>query len=166
MNTYLIFFFAVSMSTFMSYFLFVYWRCGWQPSLSESFYAIEKRYGDWKWIFTLALWAFAFPLGVVGVEVNGGFWFAASFTMLVGAAPAFKSKGMVRSVHIIGATSGISIAILSFLLSPQPVWGIAIIVAIVAFMLLKIKNKTLWIETAAFIITWIGLFSIHATVLI
>lgn len=161
METYQIIFFSLSIGIFALYFIFVYHRYGIQPSISESFYAIEKRSGNLKWIFTFALWGFALPLAVVGVEVGGGFWFAAALIMFVGAAPAFKDRGMVRRVHVIGAVGGVSMAILSFIFSPQPIWGIAIALGILVLSLLKVPNKTTWIETLAFVVTWVGLLFIH-----
>lgn len=163
MGNYQIIAFITSFVIFMTYILWVWIKCGVQSSISESFYVIK---GNAKWFFTLALWGFSLPLAIVGVELHPLFFWASVGIMFTGAAPAFrKDKGsntipsskMQHNVHMVGAISGISLAVVGFLL--VGIWAVSLIgVSIIGILyLLKVRNHIWWVEIVAYFMTLIGL---------
>lgn len=163
MLTYHYIFFGLSFLVFALYFLAIYWKYGIQPSISDTYYTIWNRSPNPnnRWWFTLALWGFAFPLAIVGVEIHSMFWFAAVFIMFVGAAPAFKSRTTQRTIHIIGAIGGIALALLGFLaVNMFFIVGLTLGFILYAYIN-RIPNRTWWVETAAFLTTWLGLLIAH-----
>jgi len=161
METYQIMCFILSLTVFGVYFMFIYWRYGIQSSISTSYYAIWKRNKDdhpnRRWLFTAALWGFAFPIAVVGVEQHPLFFLAAALIMFTGAAPAFKSSKLQNTVHMVGAIGGILTAIVAFSLLGQW-WLVGLIgIPIIIVSAIRVENTTWWVETIAFIGTWLGL---------
>lgn len=156
MKTYQIILMLISFLIFNGYLLLVYWKVGIQKDVSTSFYALEKRFKNWKWIFTFAIWGSMFPIAIVGVEITPFFWWAAAFIMFVGAAPAFKQK-LTRTVHLIGAIGGIAFSVLAFIVTSP--W-LAVLCLLAPMGIIKAKNynnNTWWIETIAYNGSWIGL---------
>ena len=163
MESYQIVCFVLSFVVFAIYYAWIYLRYGIQSSISNSFYTIWKanpHRPNLRWWFTAALWGFSFPLAVVGVEVHPLFFLAAALIMFVGAAPAFKSTRTQNLVHMIGAVGGIGGAMIAFLILGQ-YWIFGISVGAMAFVgLNRYANTTWWVETVAFIATWLGLLII------
>lgn len=154
--------FGISFVVFLVYFLWVYFNYGIQSSISNSFYIVWKQHPDnpnKRWWFTAALWGFSFPLAVIGVEAHPLFFLAAALIIFVGAAPAFKSTRTQNLVHMVGAIGGISAAIVAFALLGQILTVGIIGIPIIAVSSIQVKNTTWWVETIAFIGTWIGLLA-------
>ncbi len=144
METYRLVSFILSGVIFSAFWLYVYFRHGVQKSISDSYYKLRKGH-----LFTLALWGFSLPL-IVAVETPLIF-FAAAFIGFTGTAADFRQK-MTDVIHVIGAVGGVVLGLASLIFDFKAyLYVIAIIVAIYALDRLKIKNKTWWVETVAFI---------------
>jgi hypothetical protein len=152
--------FTISLVIFQLYFVWIYSTFGIQSSISNSFYVIWKKRPhepNLRWWFTGALWGFAFPLAIIGVEIHPLFWLAAVLIMFVGAAPAFKSTRIQNTVHMVGAIGGIGAAMIAFfLLGQYLIFGLTVgAMALVGIK--RFPNTTWWVETIAFVGTWFGL---------
>lgn len=76
---------------------------GKQKSISASYYCWS---GQWKALFTLFCWGFAFPAIVAGIEVTPLMFFAGIGIMFVGAAAEINIPWVYRK-HMVFAISGI-----------------------------------------------------------
>jgi hypothetical protein len=149
MNLDIILLIAVS-SVFVGYLAVIISKFGVLKSISESYYRVHPV------IFILFIWTIAVSLGIIG---NTPLMFmAASFLCFVGAAPAFKSSELEERVHIVGASGGIILGFASLLLDFK-LWYLVLIMAIFTLYasFIKLKNKTWWIECAAFVLIVLGL---------
>jgi hypothetical protein len=131
---------------FASYVLSIALIYGVQKSISESFYALPKK---WNFLFTLAMWGFAFPAAILA---NGDpfMFFAAAGIVFVGAA-APMHEPFVRKVHLTAAIGGISSGELSIILVHNH-WEITALSAILflPFFLFSRKTCIWWGEIIAF----------------
>ena len=139
--------FILMLTAFTAYILFIIKKYGIQESVSNSYYKLPEKQ---RWIFTIALWSFAFPAIVLGVEKSGLAFLAGTGICFVGAAPAFRGDKMEETVHIAGALAGV-IGGLLFMIFTGLWWLAVITLAVMAFIKLSaIQNKTWWLELAAF----------------
>lgn len=149
-NIYLLLF---SFLIFTSYLTVVVIKFGVLPSISDSYYYFEKQ--KLGFIFTLFCWLFSFPL--IFSATTGLLFFAGSGILFVGAAPNFKLKSE-GDVHTIAAISGIVLGMLSLVFDFNIYIGVGIFgIITLIFKIFRMKNKTWWIEIAAFIIILISL---------
>ena len=141
--------FIIMLTVFTAYIGFILIKYGIQQSVSNSWYKLPENL---RWLFTIALWGFAIPAIVLGVEHSGLAFLAGSGICFVGAAPAFKDKGMEAIVHISGALAGVIGGILFMVFTG--LWWVALItlalMAVATFCQPFIKNKTWWNELIAF----------------
>ncbi|MFW5847457.1 MAG: hypothetical protein ACOCVF_00865 [bacterium] len=141
---------------FFSYNGYVLIKHGFLPSISASYYELNKKIQP---IFTFFIWGFIFPVMVVG---ETGFMFmAGALIAFVGASPNFEErdknggfyeKSLEGEVHAVGAMGGILLALTSLIVNFNlylPV--IAFIFIIISFKLLKIRNVIYWSEIVAFL---------------
>ena len=133
---------------FVTFITYVWARFGVLDSISASWYALGKQ----GWIFTLFLWAISIPLCIVGENV----WFFLAGTCLcfTGAAAAYKEK-MTNTVHYIGAVGGIGLSLAGLL--QNGIWWPLVTFLITAIAIRRVKNKTWWVEIAAFWLIIVGL---------
>ncbi len=152
---------------------------GIQPSISDSFRVLEKKYGRGSlkpWIFWLFLINVAWPLWAL-MQPLGTAFFAMGGIILVGAAARFWESKSIERPHVIGAVGGFSLAFISFGIA-HGLWGwIFMAVALIITLLLKyakvvkvdgkrtfneVKNYTWWVEVSAIILIFIfeGIFII------
>lgn len=160
METYHFVFFGISLVVFVAYFMYIYTKFGIQPSISDSYYKLRPKQ---QWMFTVALWGFAFGLMPVATEIHGLFFGATAFIMFVGTAPQFAQEGMQRTVHMVGAIGGVAMAVIAFLLAGYIWIGVFMALGIAALTWINVPNKTWWVETYAFLYAWLCLLIIHAT---
>lgn len=150
METYQIVLFCYTVIVFISYILYVYFKFGILPSISDSYYKENN-----KALFTLFIWSIAIPLMIIGN--SGLMFFAGSFLAFVGAAPAFREE-LEGKIHVIGAVGGIAFGFASMILdSHQYILPAIMVIFTLFFTLRKIKNHTWWIEIMAFSLNIIGL---------
>ena len=140
--------YIIMLTAFTTYILFVVKKYGIQESVSNSYYKLPENK---RWIFTIALWMFAFPAIVLGVEHSGLAFLAGAGICFVGAAPAFK-EDMEGTVHVVGALTGVIGGLLFMLVTG--LWYVALITLALMGVVLLIpalkKNKTWWLELVAF----------------
>lgn len=160
METYHFLFFGSSLLSFVAYFMYVYLKFGIQPSISDSYYKLIPKK---QWMFTIALWGFAFSLMPVATEIHGLFFGATAFILFVGAAPRFAQKSIEQTVHIVGAIGGVAMAVIAFALAGYVWVSIFMALGIASLNWFKVPNKTWWIETYAFLYAWGALLIIHST---
>jgi len=150
--------------------LFINWiiaKFGIQPSISDSFYALEEKYGKGSlvpWLFWLFLINISWPLFPL-LNFSGFAFFAIAGLVLVGAAAQFRLGRGTEIPHIIGAVGGIMLAFLSigFVFKGWAfAWLPAYLLSVGFLNLIKIKNYTWWIEIFAFIMIILALF-VHAS---
>lgn len=150
----------------LSFVLYIGWiviKFGVQPSISDSFYALQEKYGTRSlkpWLFWLFLINVAWPLFPL-LKFNGFAFFAMAGLILVGAAARFKQGKNVEIPHVIGATGGIILAFIAI----GAVFGgwawiwLVIMLAILAILSwVKIPNDTWWTQVSAFMLMVAALF--------
>lgn len=142
-------------TVFVGYVASIWSIYGVLPSISDSYYELPKK---WNFLFTLALWGFAFPAMIIGTPVTGLMFFATAGIMFVGAAAAFHQK-LTRTVHIIGASLGMGLSQLAIATS-FGMWPITAVSAVLIGLILLFRkqlnyNQVWWIEIVCF--TAIGL---------
>lgn len=152
MNKLNLFLLLFSISVFLSYTLYIYFKFGVLKSISDSFYHIPHK----AW-FTFFQWGLSLPLIIVASTPL--MFFAGSFMFFVGAAPGFMDDEMEERVHVVGATGGISLATISMWLDFH-MWPLSFLM--VGFTIwcttklndkfpkLHVKNHTWWIEVLAY----------------
>ena len=147
--------FIAMVTVFVGYVSFVVAKYGILPSISDSYYHLPEK---WNFMFTLALWGFAFPAMILGTPITGLMFGACAGIIFVGAAAAFHKK-VTKTVHIIGATVGMSLSQVA-ITTTFGMWPItAVSVGLVGLIMLfrkQLKYKHVWwIEIVCF--TAIGL---------
>jgi hypothetical protein len=125
------------------------------PSISESYYALEKRKKNSGVLFSLTLIAFGFPLIYFLAECQQDkllMIIAVMMIMLVGVAAPYRID-KVMWYHIVGAAGGITLGIISLVIEYNA-WYSAILFALFTlFMFIKKpKNYTYKMELAAFFV--------------
>jgi len=143
--------FITMVSVFVGYVGFIWWKYGVLKSISQSYYELPKSY---NFIFTLALWGFAFPAMILGTPLTGLMFFAAGGIMFTGAAAAFMEE-MTRTVHFVGAGAGVLFSQLAISLV-FGMWPVTLAFVISSLLLLLYRNKInnthiWWIEVLAFV---------------
>ena len=139
--------FIIMLTVFTAYIGFILIKYGIQHSVSNSWYKLPEKL---RWLFTIALWGFAFPAIILGVEHSGFAFLAGAGIMFVGAAPAFKLHKMEETVHVAGALAGVIGGLIFMIVTG--LWQVAVVTLVVmAFIKLSnVQNKTWWLELAAF----------------
>jgi hypothetical protein len=138
---------------FFSYVLFISVKYGIQPSVSESYYRLPRKF---QGVFTLATWGYAIPAMVIGLDMtgNGLVFLAGSSIAFVGASPAFKKMGIERTVHTVGAIVGV-FASQVFITAILGMWWITLSFAALSALAFIWKrmytNFIWWVEIFAFL---------------
>ena len=134
------------------------------PSVSQSFYEFEEKYGQkYTWVFTVALVLYAFPLMVAGLSMTSGnpfqflMFIAPAGIIFTAVAPRFK-EDLEKDVHYRGALTGIVGGMLGILLMMQ-FYYIAFLgmTGIALLGWLKVKNQLYWLEVLVFYLYAISL---------
>lgn len=145
---------AFKVLLFVSFLGWVWHRYGVQDSISDSWYALEKKHA----LFTLFLWGIGFSMCVVGgLTENGFYFFSGAFLCFTGAAAEFK-QDMTKTVHYVGAVGSIVLAFAGLLINGS--WiplALFVVGAVVMYRSKKVTHKTWWIECLAFFIAEIGI---------
>jgi hypothetical protein len=137
---------------FTFYTTYVWIKYGVQKSISESWYTMGKSE---NWMFTVV---FCWGIGV-SMFFYDSIWFVVggSFLTFVGAATSFKDRwDTTRYVHNIGASGCITLALAG--LAVEGIWWPAVAMVAGSYLLLKVDNRTWWIETLAVYVILGGLF--------
>lgn len=144
---------------FISYVTFIVIKFGVLPSISDSWYRLRDLGGVWYSLFT---W-FCFGLGfLMFFQTNGTtplFFLSGAGLSAVGVATMFKLKDDLQPyIHFIGAVIGILGALVGIGVE-RHVWLplIDFIILSIILYIFTSKNKTWWIEIAAFAAVGLGL---------
>ena len=139
-----------------AYLLLIYILFKKLPSVSQSFYEFEQRYGQkYTWVFTAALVLYAFPLMVAGLSMTSGNTFqflmfiAPAGIIFTAVAPRFMET-LTKSVHFSGAGVGIFGGLLSIMLTfnqPYILMLCLFLIALIGWS--KLSNKIYWLEFVA-----------------
>ena len=138
--------FLVMITVFVSYVTFIWIKYGVQKSISDSYYRLPTRK---QFLFVFFCWGFAIPAMILG---NCALMFLAGvFICFVGAAAAFKGDKMTEWVHVVGAYGGVLLSQLAIWII-YDMWYITVLFIVLSGLLyiLKVKNKTWWVEIIAF----------------
>ena len=146
---------------FIGFLSFIIKRYGIQDSISDSFRAMEKEYGEGSlkpYLFWLFLINISWPIWAI--FLNGWAFFSMAGIVVVGAAATYWKDKLTERAHVVGATGGIALAFIALGFSYKkivwliplafyalPIYGITVLI----LKLKKVKNFTWWIETVAFI---------------
>jgi hypothetical protein len=150
--TYQIILLLVSLTIFVSYITFIIINFGILPSISDSYYKLSLNS---KFIFTLAMWGFAFP--IIMLSENGLLFFSGAGICFVGAAPLFKEE-FEGLIHRIGAITGIGLGLLALIIYYNSYYLVLLYVLIFLIIYLsKVNNRIWWIEILSFLTIIIGL---------
>jgi hypothetical protein len=149
--------------SFVLYIGWIVFKFGVQPSISDSFYALQDKYGKGSlkpWLFWLFLINVAWPLFPL-LKFNGFSFFALAGLILVGAAARFKQGKHVEIPHIIGATGGIALAFVAIGFVFGGWAWIWLGIGLVVYGLLSwtnVPNNTWWTQIIEFVLIVIALF--------
>ncbi len=149
--------------SFAIYILWIVMKFGVQPSISDSFYALQNKYGKGSlipWLFWLFLINVAWPIFPL-MQFNGFAFFAMAGIILVGAAARFKSGKSTETPHVVGAVGGIGLAFLSIGFVYQGwawLWIAVFLVLAGILKLIKINHIIWWVEILAFTLIIVALF--------
>lgn len=144
--------FITMVTVFVAYVATIVSLYGILPSISDSYYALPKK---WNFMFTLALWGFAIPAMIIGTPISGLMFFACAGICFVGAAAAFHQK-LTKTVHIVGAATGMILSQIAIALpSVFDMWyvtAISVGLAALIYLFRKYINNThiFWIEIICF----------------
>jgi len=140
-----------SLLIFITYLSIVVYKYGIQKSISDSYYRLPKK---WSIVFLFFIWGFALPLGILLKSDYTILLTAIALICIVGITPNFKDYKAVKWMHMLGAFSGIIIAILSIIFEFK-LYCIAGGLAILILLIYKfVKNPIWWIEIASFLTIW------------
>lgn len=142
-----------------AYLLLVIFKFGWLKSISDSYYHIKHKY-----IFTFVLWSFAvlMLLGVNDVITTVIYPFACFGIVIVGAYTQFKGSKFIKTMHFIGAISGIALGIIGLWVEFGYMWLTLIYLPLYAIAKFVIKrNNFYWIEIFAIYLIGISLIIIR-----
>lgn len=146
-----------SFGIFTAYLLLIYILFGWIASISQSYYEFKERYGNkWTWLFTVTLVLFAFPIMIYGLTTfdSSNFQFLFFLTpmgiIFTAVAPQFK-ESLTNRVHYVGAVVGIISGMFTLLLILNLYMVVCLWLATIGLIwLLKLNNRTYWIEVVSF----------------
>ena len=140
---------------FLSFIIFIWSKYGVRSSVSDSYYALNKKY---NFIFILFWWFFMIPVMIVASTPL--IFFAGAGICFVGASPSFRRK-LDGKVHTISAALGILLSMLSLIIDFK-YWISAITFSLISILIIlfKIKNRLWWIEISAIIIFLTSLYLI------
>ncbi len=133
----------------------VWIKFGVQISISHSYYKFKDKYS--KYAFTLFCWSIAYSSMILGADIY--IFFSGILLGITGVTPAFRSEKIVNILHCIGAYGSVIFSQITIFVN-YDLWYINIFFFSFFFLsyILKIKNKTWWVEIAA-------LLSIYYTLL-
>lgn len=124
------------------------------PSISESWYRLRDLGGVWYSLFTWFCWVLAFPMFFQTNDVAPYLFFLSGAGLaLVGTATMFREidDKLQGKLHTIGAAVGIIGALAGIWVERGTFIPFAVfVVSAILLSLFKVKNKTWWIEMAAF----------------
>lgn len=144
---------------FISYVMFILFKFGVLPSISDSWYRLKELPGVWYSLFTWFTWLLGVPLMF---QTNGDtalFFLAGAGLTAVGVATMFKLEHDIQPyIHFAGALIGILCSLVGIAIE-RGSWipAIVFVVASSVIVLTKLKNRTWWIEIAAFLAIIFGL---------
>jgi hypothetical protein len=141
-----------------AYLLLVIFKFGWLKSISDSYYHIKHKY-----IFTFVLWSFAvlMLLGVNDVITTPIYPFACFGIVIVGAYTQFKGSKFIKTMHFVGAISGIALGIIGLWAEFGYMWLTLIYLPLYMIAKFVIKrNNFYWIEVFAIYLIGISLIII------
>jgi len=140
-----------SFLVFISYLIYIVKQFGVLPSISDSYYFTKKRL-----LFAMFIFSVVWPITWLGqqsilMQLAGG---VLSF---VGVAAGFNDSKIEKFVHFTGAVLGFTFAFIAVGLMFGTWWLSFIMVAVVSlFNLIKLPNKTWWIEVVGFVLLMLG----------
>jgi len=143
--------FIAMITVFVTYVTFIVAKYGILPSISESYYRLPEKY---NFLFTLALWGFAFPAMIIGTPVTGLMFGACAGIMFVGAAAAFQQT-LTKTVHYVGASMGMILSQVA-IATTFGMWYLSlgcVVTALLLYLFRKQINYThlWWIEIMCFV---------------
>ena len=150
MKTYEAILISYAIISFSAYWIYVWQKWGVQKSISDSYYRHENKFLWWLFILSFCL-----PLMIVGS--TGLMFFAGAGIGFVSASPDFRQK-MEGKVHVAASYFGIIMGFISMIFDFQMYVIFSLMAAFTLIAWLgDMKNKTWWVETAAFVLLVAGL---------
>lgn len=140
---------------FISYNGYIYFKYGFLPSISDSYYLLFKT--NKEFIFNIFIWVIS--VCFILSSPNDMFIVGCFLLLGVSTAPLFKNNDIQKYIHSVGAIGGIFIALLSLALYNGLYLPISIVLLFtISATVFKMKNKTYWIEIVSFLTVIISLF--------
>lgn len=132
------------------------------PSISESWYRLRDLGGVWYSLFTWFCWGLAFAMPFQTNDVAPYlFILSGAGLALVGTATMFKSitDKLQGKLHTIGAAIGIICALTGIWVERGSFIPLVVfVISAIILSLFNVKNKTWWIEIAAFVSILYGFY--------
>ena len=130
---------------------------GFLTSVSNSYFALEKKSLKYKVWFKIFIFTIATPIIIIGVYLSAWFiYFAGAFLLLVGLTGALEGDDDKR-VHNIGALIPIIALNIYFAMNVSIWYAIVSVVITAALYFIPYRNNTLWAEYFAFVSAFVGL---------
>ena len=153
----------ISFATFIAYILWICVAFGVPESISETYYILERRRKGRGLIFTIWCWIVALLLLPYWLEIsseNTQFlaFFAALGLCFVGAAPRFRSYGMERTTHFIGAVMSGACSLMLLLWAGAGIYPLATLSAFAIPIFINRENWLFWLEMGAFTPVFLAAF--------
>lgn len=156
--------------TMTTYLIYVYIKYGMSKSISASYKFLK---GIEKPIFSLVLWATAFPLIIVGLQnipegqVKILFFLSGALIALIGASPKYWIKSQEQIAHYVGSYGGIGLGMLALLIHFPTMITLGLVTLFALFTssqfltkVYRVNNFIYWVEVAA-ILTSISILSLN-----
>lgn len=156
------FFLAWMLVSFLLYTGWIVAKFGVQPSISDSFYELQRKYGKGSlmpytyWLFMVNVGWPIFPL----LQFNVFSFFALVGLALAGAAAQFKDGRNIEVPHVLGASGGIVLAFIAIgAVFGGWAWGwlVGFLLILGAFELFSFRNNTWWTQVIAFVLIFTAL---------
>jgi hypothetical protein len=153
---------TISALVLISFLVYSYWKFKMTRSISAIYYELKEEN---RWMYTGAMIGLAIPLiiGITSYTANNltpdSIWavmflsVGGIFIVFTGLAADSRSDRNVEMLHIIGATGGMLFGGIGLLFLPVWYWVLPqlILSMLFYFNIVKIKNKTYWIEVVNFV---------------
>jgi hypothetical protein len=153
----------ISLAAFVLYMACVILFFGVLPSISESYYRLEKR-GRCGYVFTVWCALIAVSVMAMMFECSEGRWFqflglfAGGGLAFVGTAPLFK--GHERVIHYVSA--GVCAVASVAWMGLMGVWYVPAVFPVVGGLVsLRFGNPVFWVETGIFLSVYLALGILH-----
>ena len=136
---------SISTLAFFGFVIMIWIRFGLLSSISDGYYYLNRQ----KHLFAIAMVGVGLPVTIQ--SDTGMIFFAGLFICMAGAA-GYIREDFTEKLHIVGATGGITLSMVSLWID-YGMWWVSLGFAVISFLLtfFRINHSSWWIEILAFV---------------